>query len=154
RRAVGGIRQAVTELEQAELLGGQIEARREAGVVQQPPEVVARVGEVRGGRRGHAPRVDPAEDAVEVGREDVGDVAGARGECGHAAYSVADTKPRSPCRPTSSAATVPGGPSPACRSDAATSSSGTRESRGLVLALQAPEARRLRLAPLVASDDP
>ena len=82
------VRDAEAELEQRELLLRVEEARREAGVVQQPPEVVARVREVRGGRGGDAPRVDPAEDAGETGREDVRD-GGLRSACGHAAYSVA-----------------------------------------------------------------
>ena len=75
RRAVGGVRDADPEPEQLELLARVVEPRREPGGVQQPPEVVARVGEVgvRGG--GDAARVDPAEDRRQAGREDVGDVA-------------------------------------------------------------------------------
>ena len=75
RRPVGGVRDADPELQQLELLARVVEARREAGGVQQPPEVVARVGEVgvRGGR--DAAGVDPAEDRRQPGREDVRDVA-------------------------------------------------------------------------------
>ena len=105
RRARGGVRDAEAELEQAELLLRVVQARREAGVVQQPPEVVARVGEVRGGRRRDAAGVDPAEDAREPGPEDVRDRAGfASSAVGHAACSAARSASRSRCRPTSSAA--------------------------------------------------
>ena len=63
------------ELQQLELLARLVEARREARSVQEPPEVVARVGEVgvRGG--GDATGVDPAEDRRQPGGEDVRDVA-------------------------------------------------------------------------------
>src|SRR5207302_1584256 len=96
---------ADAELEQGKLLLRIEQPRREAGVVQQAPEVVARVREVRGRGGGDAPRVDPAEDAGQPRGEDVGD--GAR--CfGHAAYSVARAASRWPCTPTSSGAAVRG----------------------------------------------
>ena len=50
------------------------QTRREAGVVEEAPEVVPRVGEVRGRRGRDAARVDAAEDAPEAGRQDVRDV--------------------------------------------------------------------------------
>ena len=74
RRAVGGVGDADPELEQLELLARVVEPRREARRVQQPPEVVARVGEVRVRGGGDTARVDPAEDRRQAGREDVGDV--------------------------------------------------------------------------------
>ena len=73
RRAVGGVRDAVAERQQIELLGRVVEPRREPAVVEQAPEVVARVREVRVRGVGEAPGVDPAEDAPEAGREDVWD---------------------------------------------------------------------------------
>ena len=81
RRAVRGVRDADPELEQLELLVRLVEPRREAGVVEQPPEVVARIREVRAGRRRDAARVDAAEDDVEARREDVRDVARRVGRC-------------------------------------------------------------------------
>jgi hypothetical protein len=42
--------------------------------VQQPPEVVARVGEVGVRGSGNAAGIDPDEDRLEAGRQDVGDV--------------------------------------------------------------------------------
>ena len=66
RRPVRGVRHAVAELEQRELLLRVEEPRREAGVVEQPPEVVARIREVRGGGGRDAARVDPAEDAAQA----------------------------------------------------------------------------------------
>ena len=56
-----------------ELLGGLEQARREAGGVEQPPEVVARVGEVRCAASEKPARVDAAEDDGEPGREHVRD---------------------------------------------------------------------------------
>ena len=50
-----------------------VQARGEARVMKQPPEVVPRVRKVRAGRIGPAPRVDPAEDDLEAGRENVRD---------------------------------------------------------------------------------
>ena len=58
--------------QQLELLRGLVEPRGEAGRVQEPPEVVARVGEVRAGRVGDAAGVDAAEDDAQPRREDVG----------------------------------------------------------------------------------
>ena len=147
RRPVGGVRHAVAELEQLELLRRLVEPRREARVVEQPPEVVARVREVRRRGRRDAAGVDPAEDAVEVRREDVGNV---RGVFGHAADSVADAKSRSPCTSTSSAAPPRDVPARAHRTAAATSSCGRRASCGLHLAPPAASALP-RLAQLASS---
>jgi hypothetical protein len=61
--------------QQLELLARVEEAWREARVVQQAPEVVARVREVRAGGGGDAAGVDPAEDGGQPGREDVRDIA-------------------------------------------------------------------------------
>ena len=58
----------------SELLGGLEQPRREAGGVQQPPEVVARIREVRVRGGGDAAGVDPAEDRRQPRREDVRDV--------------------------------------------------------------------------------
>ena len=132
RRPVGGVRQPVAELRQRVLLLRVVEPRREAGVVQQPPEVVARVREVRRRGRRDASRVDPAEDAGETWGEDVGD--GARSSC-HAADSVARAASTSPCRPTSSAAARPGGGAWSSGGAGATSRSGRRASCGLHPAL-------------------
>ena len=75
RRPVRRVRDPDSEPQDVDLLGGVHQARREAGGVQQPPEVVARVGEVRGrGIRVEA-GVDPAEDDVEIRCEHVGDSA-------------------------------------------------------------------------------
>lgn len=72
RRAVGRIRDADPEWQQVELLGGVEEAWREAGPVQETPEVVAGVREVRVRVVGEPAGVDPAEDDPKPGREDVG----------------------------------------------------------------------------------
>src|SRR5258708_451423 len=48
-RAPGRVRQPVAVAEELMLLRRRELSRREAGVVQQAPEVVARVGEMRGG---------------------------------------------------------------------------------------------------------
>ena len=66
RRAVRGVGHAEPELEQLELLLGLEEPRREAGVVEQAPEVVARVREVGVRGRRDPAGVDAAEDAAEV----------------------------------------------------------------------------------------
>src|SRR5262249_31597885 len=50
---------------------------RESRIVEQPPEVVPRVGEVRLSRGRDATRVDAAEDRLQAGREDVRYSAGA-----------------------------------------------------------------------------
>ncbi len=113
RRAVGGVRDAVAELEELELRRRVDQPRREAGVVQQPPEVVARIGEVGVGLCRDTAGVDAAEDAAEAGREDVGN---ARGGCGHAADSVAHARPRSRCSSMRSAAAPAAGPASAARS--------------------------------------
>src|SRR5581483_7094122 len=109
--AVRGVRQAVAELEQPVLLGGSEPPGREAGVVEQPPEVVPRVREVGARGRGHAARVDAAEDADEVRGEDVGD-GRRRIRCGsaHAGDSVADATSTWPCTSTSSEAAARAGP--------------------------------------------
>ena len=75
RRAVRGVRDADPFLQQLELLRRLVEPRREARRMEQPPEVVARVREVRLRRRGDAARVDAAEDDLEARREDVRDSA-------------------------------------------------------------------------------
>ena len=62
------VRDADPEREQLELLRRLVEPRREAGGVEQAPEVVARVGEVRVGGRGDAAGIDPAEDRRQPGR--------------------------------------------------------------------------------------
>ena len=121
RRAVRGVRDAVAELEERELLLRIEEPRREARVVEQPPEVVARVREVRGRRGRDAARIDAAEDAAQVRGEDVRDV---RDAFGHEADSVADASATSRCRPTSSASAPPAGPSREGRSGGARSSCG------------------------------
>jgi hypothetical protein len=71
RRADGGVRGADAVVEQLELLARLEQPRGQPGVVEEAPEVVARVGEVRmcGGR--HPAGVDAAEDDVEPGREHV-----------------------------------------------------------------------------------
>src|SRR5581483_11258935 len=111
-RAVRGVRQPVSQLEKRELLLRLVEPRREPRVVEQPPEVVARVREVRCGRRRDTAGVDSAEDADEARREDVrngGGGGGSSGRFGHAACSVARAASTSPCRPTSWGAAAPGG---------------------------------------------
>jgi hypothetical protein len=94
-RAVRGIRDPDALLQQLELLGRVVEAGREVRRVQQPPEVVARVGEVRVRRGGDPPRIDAAEDDVEARRQDVGDVALRRGYAASAASSPARPSIRS-----------------------------------------------------------
>ena len=69
----GGVRRADAVVEQLELLLRLEQPRRQAGVVEQAPEVVARVGEVSVRGRRHAARVDAAEDNLEPGREHVRD---------------------------------------------------------------------------------
>jgi hypothetical protein len=65
RRARRRVRDAETEFEERELFGRLEAARGEAGVVEQPPEVVAGIREMgRCGGRDPA-RVDAAEDASE-----------------------------------------------------------------------------------------
>ena len=58
-----------------------VQARSEPGVMEQPPEVVPRVCEVRAGGVQPAPRVDAAEDDLEAGRQNVRD--GALGDGVH-----------------------------------------------------------------------
>jgi len=60
-RPVVGVREPVAELEQRPLLVRLELPRRQAGVSQQAPEIVARVGEVTAGRRRAPARVDAAE---------------------------------------------------------------------------------------------
>src|SRR3954470_3516277 len=62
RRPVGGIREPEPEVGQRPLLIGRVQTRREPRLVEEPPEVVPRVGEVR--RRGCRAKagVDPTED--------------------------------------------------------------------------------------------
>ncbi len=73
-RTVGCVGDAEPELEQLELLARLEEARREARCVKQSPEVVARVCEVRSGRGGDTPGIDPAEDRLQPRPEDVRNV--------------------------------------------------------------------------------
>jgi len=73
RRPVGGVGQAVAELEHPPLLVRRELRRGQPRVGEQPPEVVSGVREVgAGGGRAKA-GVDPAEEDVQAGREDVGD---------------------------------------------------------------------------------
>ena len=74
-RPEGGVRQADPVSRRLELLARLEQARRQAGRVEQPPEVVARVREVRTRRCGYAARVDAAEDHPDPGRKDVRDSA-------------------------------------------------------------------------------
>ncbi len=71
RRPVGGVRDTDPERQQVELLGGLEQARREAGGVEQAPEVVAGVGEVRVRGIRMPARVDATEDDREPRREHV-----------------------------------------------------------------------------------
>ena len=72
-RPEGGVRDPDALPEDVVLLVRLVEARREAGRVEEPPEVVARIREV-GSRRGRdATRVDAAEDDAQPGRENVRD---------------------------------------------------------------------------------
>ena len=74
RRAQGGVRDADAVPEHLGLPLGAEQLRRQAGRLEQAPEVVARVREVRArGGRG-APGVDPDEDQPQAGREEVGNV--------------------------------------------------------------------------------
>ena len=82
-RAVGGVRDADPFLEEGELLGGLVEAGRQLRRMEKPPEVVARVGEVRAGGGGHATRVDADEDDAEIRREHVRHVAPSHVSPGH-----------------------------------------------------------------------
>jgi hypothetical protein len=71
--AEGCVREAEPVPRQIELLAGREQAGSEARVVEEAPEVVPRIGEVRarGGR--HTAGVDATEDRVETGREHVRD---------------------------------------------------------------------------------
>ena len=77
-RPVGGVGDADAQPEELLLLLRVEQPRREARFVQKAPEVVAGIGEVGTGRCGNATWVDPAEDDVEAGREDVRQRAGFR----------------------------------------------------------------------------
>jgi hypothetical protein len=68
RRSVGGVRQSEAECRQVVLFLRRVQARGKPDVVQQPPEVVPRVREVRAGRVRPAAWIDPAEDDLEAGR--------------------------------------------------------------------------------------
>ena len=85
RRAVGRVRDADPEWQQVELLRGPEETRREPRLVQEPPEVVAWVREVRIRAVGEATGIDPAEDDLQPGRKDVGDCRGSLFGGGYAA---------------------------------------------------------------------
>ena len=73
RRPWRRVGDADAQAEDLRLAIGSEQLGREAGRLEQAPEVVARVREVSGGCRGDAPGVDPDEDQPEVGREQVGD---------------------------------------------------------------------------------
>ena len=83
--------------EQLPLLGRRDLVRREARCVEEPPEVVARVREVGGDRRGYPPGVDADEDDPEAGRQDVGD--GGLGLIGHRAGRVPRPRGATASRP-------------------------------------------------------
>ena len=68
-RTVGRVRDPDPVAEHFELLGRADEMGREPGCVEQAPEVVPRVGEMRRPRVGVEAGVDPAEHDVEPGRE-------------------------------------------------------------------------------------
>jgi hypothetical protein len=72
RRARRGVRDPDAVLQGLELLHGLVQPRREARCVQQSPEVVARIREVRTRRIRDASGIDPAEDDPQPRREDVG----------------------------------------------------------------------------------
>src|SRR4029079_19370418 len=69
--AVGRIRRADSEAERFELLARVELPGSEAGLVQQAPEVVARIGEVRLRSVRDAARIDAAEDDGEAGPEHI-----------------------------------------------------------------------------------
>ena len=73
RRPRSRVRQADAVVEDLELLLRAQQPRSEACRVQEAPEVVSRIGEVRGSRRRDPAGVDAAEDDPEAGREHVGD---------------------------------------------------------------------------------
>jgi hypothetical protein len=72
RRAVGGVRDPDAVVEGFPLLVRVELAWREADGVQQPPEVVPRVREVRRGGGGNAAGIDTAEDDAQLAPEHVG----------------------------------------------------------------------------------
>ena len=73
RRPVRGVGGADSELQQLELLARLVEPGCEARGMQEPPEVVARIGEVGVRSGGDAAGVDPAEDRRQAGGQDVRD---------------------------------------------------------------------------------
>ena len=73
----------IPSLEQGELLGRLVETGGQPRRVEQPPEVVARIREMRARGGGHATRVDADEDDAEVRREHIGHVARRRVRFGH-----------------------------------------------------------------------
>src|SRR5204863_3708317 len=74
-RPVRRVRHADALPQELELLRRLVEPRGEPRRVQQPPEVVARVREVRMGRSRHTARIDPAENDPKTRCENVRDVA-------------------------------------------------------------------------------
>src|SRR6185503_12039961 len=66
RRPIGGVREAVAEVEQLPLLLRYEEPGREVRVSEEPPEVVARIREVRRSGSRAKSWVDPAEDAAQA----------------------------------------------------------------------------------------
>jgi len=67
-RPASRVREPDPEVQESELLVRLEEPRRESGRIQQPPEVVTRIGEVRGRRVRPPARIDPAEDDRQIWR--------------------------------------------------------------------------------------
>ena len=82
-RSECGVRDPDAVAEQIELRGRLDHVRREPGREEQPPEVVARIGEVRRLRVRVEARVDPAEHDLEPRRENIGHGAGRRTKRAH-----------------------------------------------------------------------
>src|SRR4029453_10597594 len=76
RRPVRGVRHADAVVERLPLLLRHEQPSREPRRMEEPPEVVARIREVRRRRGRHAAGVDPAEEHAQVACEDVWDRAG------------------------------------------------------------------------------
>ncbi len=89
RRPVGRVGETDSEVQHFELLVRPHEPRREPCFVKQPPEVVARVGEMRGRRGRDEARIDPAEDDAQPRPEDVRYFASSGGVAARAARRAA-----------------------------------------------------------------
>src|SRR5205814_9519526 len=113
----GGVRQPDALAENLELLARLVQLRGDPGVREQPPEVVARIGEVRRGRRRDKARVDPAEQDPQPGPEDIRDCASRLGATGGGASTTEAHR-------TASAAANRGAASGASGPSAGTSSRG------------------------------